>query len=171
MSLAHDFKTARKRLAALDDAERRTVDAICREIYAAQVALTARATPILERCMAGCQGLCCRNIKVADIITAWDLLYVLAMAPGLKTSMADCLARETLFTADCLFLQNGTGPCIFPDNIRPERCIISFCRVEPTIEKEIGRVMRGFSRLIRFYTFRPYRRLAGRLLPFGGRGQ
>lgn len=167
MSLAYDFKSAQKRLAALDDGERETLRGICRGIHDAQAALTLKAAPILERCMTGCQGLCCRNIRVADILTEWDLVYILAMAPALDAPMADCLAREGLFTADCLFLINGKGPCLFPENIRPERCIVSFCRVDPLVEQEIGRVMRGFSRLIRFFSFRPYRRLVRHLLPIG----
>jgi hypothetical protein len=163
MSLAYDFKTAKKQLALLDESERAALLVICREIHDAQAALTAKAAPLLEHCMKGCQGLCCRNIRVADIITRWDLIYVLAMATDRETRMARCLDREGLFAANCLFLENGTGPCIFPENIRPERCIISFCRVEPLIEKEIARVMRGFSRLIRFFYLRPYRRLIRRL--------
>jgi hypothetical protein len=57
------------------------------------------------------------------------------------------------------------GPCLFPDDLRPERCIISFCRVEPSIEKEIGRVMGGFSRLIRFFKLLPLHRFVRRFLP------
>lgn len=61
--------------------------------------------------------------------------------------------------------ENGTGPYFFPDNLRPERCIISVCRVEPSVEKEIGRVMGGFSRLIRFFMFLALRRWSKRLNP------
>jgi hypothetical protein len=49
--------------------------------------------------------------------------------------MGDCLARESFFPSDCIFLENGTGPCLFPDSLRPERCIISFCGVEPSVRK------------------------------------
>ena len=167
MSLAYEFKAAKKRLATLDDDERVKLLSICRDIHAAQVQLSIKAVPILERCMTVCQGLCCRNIRVSDIITGWDLTYILAMAPHLETEIDGCLRHEGLFSAPCLFLENGTGPCLFPDNIRPERCIISFCRVEPLVEKEIARVMRGFGQLIRFFTFRPYRRLVARFARVG----
>jgi hypothetical protein len=73
--------------------------------------------------------------------------------------MAAGLGRESFFASDCLFLKNGLGPCLFPEGLRPERCVTSFCRVEPSIEKEIGRVMGEFSRLVRFFWFRPFRRL------------
>ena len=159
MGLNYSFKTARKRIDALDADERETLFSICRDIHRSQETLTNKATPLLARCMTKCQGLCCRNIHPADIITEWDLVFILAMAPQIEDAMAACLTRERFFPSDCIFLENGTGPCLFPDNLRPERCIISYCRVEPTIEKEIGRVMGGFSRLIRFFMFRPLRRL------------
>jgi hypothetical protein len=161
MGLNHSFKAARRKIDALDADERKVLAAICNDIHHAQKALTEKATPIVARCMAGCQGLCCRNIHPADIITEWDLVYILVMAPAVEDAMTDCLTRESFFPADCIFLENGTGPCLFPDNLRPERCIISFCRVEPSVEKEIGRVMGGFSRLIRFFMFRPLRQLSG----------
>jgi hypothetical protein len=159
MGLHHDFKTARKKIAALDDSECRILLTICEELCGAQQALTRKAAPLLAQCMAGCQGLCCRNIRVADIITTWDLVYILAMAPQIEPEIAASLANEPFFPSDCIFLKNGTGPCLFPDNLRPERCIISFCRVEPSVEREIGAVMKGFNRLIRFFRLRPFRRL------------
>ena len=165
MGLNHSYQTARKKIDALDVDERRALKAICDDIHDAQKALTLKATPILARCMAGCQGLCCRNIRPADIITEWDLVYILTMAPAVEDAMAGCLAAESFFPSDCIFLENATGPCLFPDNLRPERCIISFCRVEPSVEKEIGRVMGGFSRLIRFFMFKPLRRLPRWLRP------
>ena len=165
MGLNSSFKTARKKIDALDVDERRVLEAICRDIHRAQQALSHKAAPILEGCMTGCRGLCCRNIHPDDIITEWDLVYILAMVPAIEDAVAVCLARESFFPSDCIFLENGTGPCLFPDNLRPERCIISFCRVEPSVEKEIGRVMEGFSRLIRFFMFRPLRRLSGWLRP------
>ncbi|WP_319408288.1 hypothetical protein [uncultured Desulfosarcina sp.] len=164
MGLKHSFRAARKRIEGLDADERKTLLAICRDIQDAQETLTKKGVPLLANCSA-CQGLCCRNIHPADIITEWDLVYILAMAPAFEDAMTVCLTRESYFPSDCIFLENGTGPCLFPDNLRPERCIISFCRVEPSVEKEIGRVMGGFSRLIRFFMFRPLRRLSRRFRP------
>ncbi len=165
MGLNHSLKAARRKIDALDAHERNVLATICHDIHDAQKALSHKAAPILEGCMAECQGLCCRNIHPADIITEWDLVYILAMAPEIEAAMSDCLSRESFFPSDCIFLENATGPCLFPDNLRPERCIISFCRVEPSVEKEIGRVMGAFSRLIRFFTFRPLRRLPRWLMP------
>ena len=164
MGLKHELKMARKKLAALDDGERETLMNICAEIQSAQKTLTEKASPLLGQCMTRCQGLCCRNIRVADILTLWDLIYILAMQPALAARMAACLEDEGLFPADCHFLENGTGPCLFPAFVRPERCIISFCRVEPLVETEIARVMSGFSRLIRFFRYRPYVRFYTRFI-------
>jgi hypothetical protein len=163
MGLNHSFKAARRKIDALDADEREVLVAICRDIHDAQKNLTQKAAPIVARCLAGCQGLCCRNIYPADIITVWDLIYILTMAPAVEDAMAVCLAGESFFPSDCIFLEKGTGPCLFPGNMRPERCIISFCKVEPSIDKEISRVMGGFNRLIRFFMFRPLRRLSSRL--------
>jgi len=165
MSLNHSFKSARKRISRLDADERTKLLIICEDIHTRQKALSEKAEPLLQACMANCQGLCCRNIRPADIITEWDLLYILAKAPQIEAPMEACLREESFFPSNCIFLENGIGPCLFPDNLRPERCIISFCRVEPSVEKEIARVMGGFSRLIRFFKFLPLRRIANRFLP------
>lgn len=165
MSLRYSFKSARNRIARLDAQERRVLQAICRDIHRAQKRLSVKAEPILDRCISDCRGLCCRNLHPSDIITEWDLVFILAAAPQLESAMADGIAREGFFPADCIFLADGVGPCLFPDHLRPERCIISFCRVEPAIEVEIGRVMGGFSRLIRFFMFRPLRRWFGGRMP------
>ncbi len=171
MSLKHAFRSARRRIDGLDSGERARLAELCADIHAAQHALSAKAVPMLTGCTAACQGLCCRNIHPSDIITEWDLVYILNMAPQIEEAMAACLQHEGFFSADCIFLENGVGPCLFPDNLRPERCIISFCRVEPTIEKEIARVMGAYSRMIRFFTFRPLHRWVHRFFPALTRGR
>ena len=90
----HDLQTARKKLAALDRGERESLMQICADIYGAQQALTEKAAPLLDQCMTRCQGLCCRNIRVAEIITKWDLIYILAMRPELGSRMASCLEKK-----------------------------------------------------------------------------
>ncbi|WP_319524733.1 hypothetical protein [uncultured Desulfosarcina sp.] len=165
MGLDYSFRSAKKKIDRLDADERARLLEICEEIRHAEQALSEKAVPILQACVDRCQGLCCRNIRPADIVTEWDLVYILAMAPQLEPAIAACLSREDFFPTDCIFLANGVGPCLFPDDLRPERCIISFCRVEPTIEKEIGRVMGGFSRLIRFFKLLPLHRCVRRFFP------
>jgi hypothetical protein len=171
MSLNHSFKAAKKKITCLDAGERKSLLAICRDIQQAQQVLNEKSAPLMARCYTNCKGLCCRNIHPADIITEWDLIYILAMAPEAEDTMAARLTQEGFFPADCIFLKNGSGPCIFPDHLRPERCIISFCRVEPSVENEIARVMGGFSRLIRYFMFRPIRRLTPWLRPLDPNGR
>jgi hypothetical protein len=169
MGLEYSFRAAKKKIQRLDADERARLLEICEEIRHAQQALSDKAAPLLQACVDRCQGLCCRNLRLADIVTEWDLVYILALAPQLETAIAACLSRESFFPSDCIFLADGAGPCLFPDDLRPERCIISFCRVEPSIEKEIGRVMGGFSRLIRFFKFRSLRRMGKWIMPAIGR--
>jgi hypothetical protein len=159
MGLNHDFTAAKKKIDALNGAERDTLLAVCGDIQQAQQALTRKAAPLLAHCMAQCHGLCCRNIRPGDIITVWDLVYILAAVPWIESAMETCVENESFFPADCIFLADGTGPCLFPDNVRPERCVISFCRVESSVEKEIGQVMRGFNRLTNFFRWRRIRNL------------
>lgn len=166
MGLAYCLKAARKKIDALDADDSKTLAAICIDIRDAQESLTRKAAPLLARCTGPCGGLCCRSIRAVDIITTWDLLYILIMAPEIEDAMSACIANEGFFPSNCVFLENGTGPCLFAGNLRPERCIISFCRVEPSVEKEIGQVMGGFSRMIRFFMFMPFRRLSKRLRAF-----
>jgi hypothetical protein len=165
MGLRFSFRTAKRKIDGLDADERSRLLEICEEIQHAEQALSEKAAPLLQACVDRCQGLCCRNIRPADIVTQWDLVYILAMAPQLEPAIAAGLSNENFFPSDCIFLADGVGPCLFPDDLRPERCIISFCRVEPSIEKEIGRVMGGFSRLIRFFKLLPLHRLVRRFLP------
>ena len=165
MGLAYSFEVAKKKCRLLDGEEKKAALAICRDIHQAQQTLTRKAALILSNCMVKCKGLCCKNIRPEDIITQWDLVFILLVSPHLEPEIAACVEKEGLFPKDCIFLKDGTGPCLFPENQRPERCVISFCRLEPTVEKEIGHVMGAFSRLIRFFMMRPYRRLWRLLFP------
>jgi hypothetical protein len=102
----------------------------------------------MDRCIAACQGLCCRNIQLEAIIGVWDLVYILTVAPAYRDRMAACLAKEVpLFAADCIFLANGVGPCIFPDTARAEVCLTTFCSSTDAIASEIRQVKRKFYKL------------------------
>ncbi len=114
----------------------------------AEERLNAAAETALTRCLGACRGICCRNLQLDSVIATEDFVYILAAQPALHDRMADCLSREDpLFTADCIFLEAGTGPCIFPPHLRPEVCITSFCRSEPALEAECAEVRRAFRRL------------------------
>ncbi len=61
---------------------------------------------------------------------------------------------KCLFTADCVFLENNRGPCIFPADIRPEICITSFCTETPNASRQIGAVKWNFQKLAWFVRMR-----------------
>jgi hypothetical protein len=114
MGLQHSFKTARKRIASLDGDEREALFWPSAGISGnAQEALTKKAAPVLANCMA-CQGLCCRNIHPADIITEWDLVYLLTMAPQIDepwriVSPGRAFSLQTAFS-----LKTAPDPASFP---------------------------------------------------------
>lgn len=155
MGLAYNIEKAGRMIAGLTPADRKKLDRICNDIRLAQERLEEKAAPVLKRCMTKCQGLCCRNIYPDSIITLWDFVYIRAMAPSLEKQIALCAEKESLFSSDCVFLADGTGPCIFPSHVRPEKCVISFCSVEPSISREIHDVRSGFNRLIWFFYLKP----------------
>jgi hypothetical protein len=135
------------------EGRRRLLD-ICRGIQFAQDALNRDAADCFKDCLERCQGICCRNICINEVVTLLDLIYILSMQTELAAQVRDCARRETLFTADCLFLKNGTGPCLFSANLKPERCIITFCVETRSIRSQIKAVRSRFSKLSRYTKFR-----------------
>jgi hypothetical protein len=123
---------------------------ICHEIKSAQDDLNREAEDYFKDCMQRCQGICCRNICINDVVTQLDLVYILAINKQISARVHACAQAEALFSADCLFLQNGQGPCLFSANIKPERCIITFCGEIRPIKKEIKAVRSKFSKLSRY---------------------
>ncbi|MBL0712474.1 MAG: hypothetical protein JJV98_02125 [Desulfosarcina sp.] len=152
MSLRYKFNQARKLLAGLTPVEREKLARICEGIQRAQDELLRKAEPAMRQCLNNCEGLCCRNALVDDIIGLWDLVYILALTPALEETMAARVKYEIPFyTADCLFLGNDAGPCIFTSNVRPEVCITTFCSGDRGIQKEIRAVKRQFFKLTWFF--------------------
>jgi len=134
---------------AASEAER--LDRICAGIKAAETRLSAQSAPLVEKCLLHCQGMCCRNAAFDDIIGLADFVYILRVAPHLEEPMRACLSDEKpFFTADCPFLAQGRGPCIFADDLRPEVCITTFCADTTGFGGEIRAVQRGFASLGRF---------------------
>jgi hypothetical protein len=138
-------------LASLTGAENHRLNRICIDIRGAEGRLAARSAPLMEGCLERCQGLCCRNAAFDDIIGLADFVYILHGAPHLEKPIRACLVHEApFFTADCPFLLQGRGPCIFADDLRPEVCITTFCADTTGLRGEIRAVRRGFAALNRF---------------------
>lgn len=154
MSIRYKVNKAEKILQSLTDSETRGLERICGSIQHSQERLNASGKELFQLCLTQCQGLCCQNVQPDDIITQLDMVFILAIHRTLRPRLLECARDEPLFTADCIFLENGTGPCLFPSSVKPERCIITFCSDTTPIAHEIKRVRSRFSQLKRFILFR-----------------
>jgi hypothetical protein len=144
----HYFSKATRILHRFPPDSRDLLDSVCRQIQDAEKSLNTAAAIRMQGCLKQCQGMCCRNLNLEAIFGVADFAYILAAQPGFDSAIRTCLQHERpIFTSDCPFLENGTGPCIFPSDVRPEVCITSFCRGEDALRAEIRRVKKGFWRL------------------------
>ena len=166
MSVTSEFKAAETFLQGLDTGDREGLRTICAQISEAEAILWDRAQPLLERCMNRCEGLCCRNINLEDIIARDDFVHALTVQPDLRDTVARCLKNESVFSADCIFLENGHGPCLFPPHARPKVCIMTFCFNDASVKREIRRVGAGFNKLGRFVRLCRARAMARYLFPW-----
>lgn len=157
MELQYKIQKALRFIDSLSGKEREALQNICFEIQRAQAALNAAAVSYFQRCMLECRGVCCKNIHVNDVVTQLDLVYVLSMKEVSSDQILEFATSEKLFSADCLFLKDGQGPCFFPANIKPERCIITFCGETRPIRRELKAIRSKFNKLSRFTRFkRPF---------------
>jgi hypothetical protein len=144
MGITHPFNRARAFVHAQSGPDRQHLRTLCQGIQHAQSALQVRAQPYLRQCR-HCSGLCCRRIHVESIVYRPDIIYILTMAPQMEAVIQSCLQHpHGLYAADCIFLENGVGPCLFPPTVRPLICIASFCFDTPKLGKSIQRLKRKF---------------------------
>lgn len=148
MSLGYYFRKAVTTIDGLAPSDLADLYGRCREIKKAEEKLVSAGSSAFRRCFTGCEGLCCRNIVLDEIIGFTDLIFILTTAGHLRDRMTICLENESrLFTADCIFLLNGVGPCLFPPASRPEVCITSFCTDVKPVKQEIRKVKFLFMKL------------------------
>ena len=148
MGLKNKYKRAEKIISNTDGEDYRIIKAICREIQVTQQQLVMKAADNFTRCLNGCHGLCCKNIMLDDIISLNDFILIQTLQPGMKPEIERCLEDEKImFTADCIFLKNQTGPCLFPDDLKPCTCVTTFCDDTVPARKEIGAVKMKFLKL------------------------
>ena len=151
MGLGYQFNKARESLRNLSPADRDTLTRLCHGIRQAEEDLREAAAEALENCQAKCQGICCRNVDLDAVLGLPDFVYILNMAPHLEEKTAACLKNESaLYVSDCIFLENGVGPCIFPNTVMPEVCLTTFCGDETPARGEIKRLKWRFFRLSLF---------------------
>jgi len=171
MSMRYKFKAAENVITGLNPGEQARLGNICSEIQTAENLLLEAAQEILDDCGRKCRGLCCRNIHIDDIITLLDCVHILATAPAIHPLINETLVKEGLYSADCIFLKGGTGPCLFPSDARPEKCIVSFCRGDERVAGEIRAVRKSFNRLSRFIYLRRLRAAMHFLFSSGALGK
>ena len=149
MELQKKIEKAKLIIESFTGKERIRLLDICNQIKSAQDNLNNEAADLFTDCMQRCQGLCCRNICINDVVTQLDLIYILALDKCISDQVSTCAEAETLFPSDCLFLEDGVGPCIFAYNMKPERCVITFCGETRHIKREIKAVRAAFNKLSR----------------------
>ena len=155
MSLRYSYHQSAKIVRQWPSGRRPLLDHLCRRIQDAERRLNAAAVLRLQGCLKDCKGLCCRNLQLDAVFGIPDFVYILASTPALDAKIEECVRHEEpLFTSNCLFLERGEGPCIFPLDLRPEVCITSFCRGDDAIKAEIRRVKIDFWKLGFFLHFR-----------------
>ncbi len=154
MGIQYKIRKADKILAVLSERERHRVDELCRQIREEQMRLQVAGRTLFQRCISGCEGLCCKNVIADELITFRDFFFILATASLRAEDLLPLAEEEPLFTADCMFLKDGVGPCIFPDGIRPEKCVLSFCGDDGPIAGNIRAVHRAFAGLHRYLLLR-----------------
>ena len=150
MGIRYKIEKAEGTLRGLAESRRKRAGDICEHIRREQLALQKTGGPLFERCISGCEGLCCKNVIADELITFRDFFFILAASSLSAEDLLPLADKEPLFNADCMFLKDGVGPCIFPDGIRPEKCVLSFCGDDRPIAGNIRSVHRGFARLHRF---------------------
>jgi len=155
MSLKHSYHQAAKIVRQWPSESRPLLAHLCSRIQDAERKLNTAAALRLKGCLRDCQGLCCRNLQLDAVFGIPDFVYVLTLEPALDVTIEDGIRHEDpLFTSNCLFLERGVGPCLFPPDVRPEVCITSFCRGDEVLKAEIRRVKTGFWKLGVFLCFK-----------------
>jgi len=148
MSLGYYFRKAVTTIDGLAPSDLADLYGRCREIKKAEEKLLSAGRSAFRRCYTGCEGLCCRNVAIDEIIGFTDFIYILVLAGHLREDMEICLEKENkLFASDCIFLLNGKGPCLFPPAVRPEVCITTFCTNAVPVNREVRHVKFLFLKL------------------------
>lgn len=154
MSTIYKIRKAHAIIESLPRRELGALTKICRVLQSAQDDLIRIGNRFFHYCYQHCGGRCCNNIHVDDLLTLLDFIYILTLNPALLDKITACAREETLYTGNCFFLEGGSGPCIFPPNQKPERCIITFCQDTGPLKNEIRMIRGQFSRIFRFTALR-----------------
>lgn len=105
---------------------------LCHQIEQSERNLLFTAEPHFSSCILECRGICCRNLDYDSVFSLWDFIYILMLRPDIESDLRQRIrSQKTVFLSSCPFLENGVGPCIFPDSIKAQVCIVTFCSDVP----------------------------------------
>ncbi|MEW6260351.1 MAG: hypothetical protein AB1547_10655 [Thermodesulfobacteriota bacterium] len=150
MELTHALIDARRWLASCSAEDIDHLRSVCLDIHEAEKRLMQASAFYLQRCIHHCEGLCCRNVFLGEVMGFEDFCFLLVLRPDcFEALFSQASHLKTMFTADCPFLLNGVGPCSLPEAVRPEVCITSFCMQTPDADAAIGAVQARFRKLSR----------------------
>jgi hypothetical protein len=162
LSLTYKYSKAQKIISGLNAEELNALREICQQIRWAENRLKRDAREVFRYCHERCLGLCCRNIQPDDMITLLDFIYALTLRPSLGEEIPQHVENEPFYTADCIFLAGGEGPCIFSPDLTPEKCVISFCGDDPVVSEGVRLVRSKFNQLAGYIRWRASKRFFSR---------
>ncbi|NOX33941.1 MAG: hypothetical protein GXP56_09425 [Deltaproteobacteria bacterium] len=148
MTTRYIFKKAKKISHQFSRDDRAVVKALCCKIKTAQGELLQAAEKNMLKCIQICKGMCCKNLDIDSIFSQWDFIFILSLLPHLQDDMEKRLESHLfLFYADCPFLKDKDGPCMFPSGVKAQICIITFCGDDKFLKKSIKKVNYLFFKL------------------------
>ncbi len=148
MGTRYGFKRAVRITQNLSPTDKTLVKEMCRAIQKSQKALLYAAQDIMFKSIQKCRGLCCKNLDIDSIFSLWDFIYILTLEPGMKDEIQERLDTHTsLYLSPCPFLRDNEGPCIFPDTVKAQICVTTFCSDDQTIRPFIKTVNLNFYKL------------------------
>jgi hypothetical protein len=115
-------------------------------------------------CIQKCRGLCCKSLDIDSIFSLWDFIYILMLEPGMKDEIQTRLdTHNFLYLSPCPFLKDKEGPCIFPNTVKAQICVITFCTDDRTIKPFIKNINSNFFRLCRLIQYLRLKRAAQKI--------
>ncbi|THB76705.1 MAG: hypothetical protein D3926_16980 [Desulfobacteraceae bacterium] len=140
MGAEYDFEKAVSILHQLTPGSHERLKVKCLSLRQAQETLLSAAGDAMHRCLEQCRGICCQNLDIDSIFSVMDFVYILTMIPQMEMEIRSRFnANQSIYRSACPFLIDQEGPCIFPNGIKAQECVITFCtnddRIKPFIRK------------------------------------
>lgn len=161
------FEKAVRIMQSLSPSDKILIRNVCRAIRKSQEELISAAGSIMSSCLDQCHGICCKNLDIDSVFSVWDFVFILTLQPHFKEDIRERLDNHLfLVRSSCPFLAEGEGPCIFPDGIKAQVCVVTFCFNVDEIRKSINSVNLNFYKLCWLFQYIRVKRViqkAGRL--------